>query len=83
MVSSFVLLEGIITIGNYALGVSTGIFALYKAKKTEAKILAYFGITIIFLSQLYFATILDFLILILTGSNMDNSLGLFSLLTYI
>jgi len=83
MVSSFVLLEGIITIGNYALGVSTGIFALYKARKTEAKILSYFGITIIFLSQLYFATILDFLTLILTGSNMDNSLGLFSLLTYI
>ncbi len=83
MVSTFVLLEGIITIGDYALGVSMGIFALYKATKTEAKILHYFGITILFLSQLYFATILDFLVLISTGKNMDNSFGLFSLLTYI
>ncbi|MFX1340061.1 MAG: DC1 domain-containing protein [Promethearchaeota archaeon] len=83
MVSSFVLLEGIITIGNYALGVSMGLYALYKATKTEAKILKYFGITILFLSQIYLVTILDFLTIIITGNNMDNSFGLFSLLTYI
>ncbi len=83
MISSFVLLEGVITIGNYALGVITGLYALYKATKTEAKILDYFGLIILFLSQIYLATILDFLTLIITGSNMDNSFGLFSLLTYI
>ena len=69
MVSSFILLEGIITIGNYALGVSVGIFALYKASKTEAKILNYFGVTLLLLSHIYFVTILDFLTLILNGTS--------------
>lgn len=82
MLPYFALLEGIITIGNYSIGVGMGIFAMYKATKTEANILLYFGVTILLLSQLYFSTILDFLILILTGQNMDNSYGLFSLLTY-
>lgn len=60
-----------------------GIYALYKSQKTKAKILLYFGLTFFFLSQLYFATILDFLFLLATGDNIDNSNGLFSILTYI
>jgi hypothetical protein len=83
MLSYFTLIEGIITIGNYSAGVGMGIYAMYKSTKTEAKILLYFGVTILLLSQIYFATILDFLILILTGENMDNSSGIFSLLTYV
>ena len=83
MLSYFTLIEGIITIGNYSAGVSMGIYAIYKSTKTEAKILLYFGITILLLSQIYFATILDFLILVSIGENLDNSFGIFSLLTYI
>jgi hypothetical protein len=83
MVSYFALLEGIITIGDYSAGLSMGIYAMYKSTKTEARILLYFGVTILLLSQIYFATILDFLTLVSTGENMDNTFGIFSLLTYI
>ncbi|MFX0071220.1 MAG: hypothetical protein ACFFAO_09035 [Candidatus Hermodarchaeota archaeon] len=83
MVSQLVLLEGFITIGGYFFGVILCLYAIYKSTKTDAQLLLYTGITIVFLSHLYFATLLDFTFIISTGQNMDNSYGQHAILTYL
>ncbi len=49
-----------------------GIFIIYKAKKTNAKLLLYAGLVIFFNSLTYLGAGIDFITILLTGKNMDN-----------
>jgi len=58
-----------------------GLFFIYKSKKTNAKLLFYVGLAAVFFGLAYFASSVDFITILLTGNNMDNSYGLKGILT--
>ena len=60
-----------------------GLFIIYVAKKNNAKLLLYFGLTIISASLAWLGDLVDFVTILLTGRNMDNSYGLKGILGYI
>ena len=59
-----------------------GLFFIYKSKKTNAKLLFYVGLVAIFYGLAYLGSCVDFITILLTGNNMDNSYGLKGLLTH-
>ena len=57
-------------------GIIFGTFLIYKSKRTDAKLLSYLGLVIIFIVLTYLGAGVDFLTILLTGKNMDNPNGL-------
>ena len=58
------------------IGISLGIFFIYKSKKTNAKLLYYFGFASIFAGLTWLGRFVAFYAILLTGTNMNNSYGL-------
>ena len=74
-------------IGGTALSVLTfglifGIFFIYKSKKIGADLLYYAGILVIFTGLFYLGSTADFLSVLFTGKNLDNTFGLHGILAY-
>ncbi len=74
-------------IGGTALSVLTfglifGIFFIYKSKKIGADLLYYAGILVIFTGLFYLGATADFLSVLFTGNNLDNTFGLHGILAY-
>ena len=63
-------------------GLVIGLFCFYKSKKTNARLLFYMGFLIFSISLPWLGEFIDFLTILTTGSNMDNSYGLHGLLTF-
>ncbi|MHA2288348.1 MAG: hypothetical protein ACXABG_06135 [Promethearchaeota archaeon] len=76
-------IDGITASGVIVFGFIFGLFFLYKAKKTSAKILTILGIVNILAGLMYLGVFTDFLVVLATGINLDNSYGLVGILSYI
>lgn len=59
-----------------------GLFFVYKAKKTDAKLLQYLGFTYFFAGLIYIGDFLDFITILLTGTNVDNSTGFIGIINW-
>ncbi|MFW9875211.1 MAG: hypothetical protein ACFFG0_19060 [Candidatus Thorarchaeota archaeon] len=75
--------EGIFTVGILIVGLCSGLFFIYKSRKTKAKLLLYMGFLIFTCSLTYLGVSLDFFAILLTGNNIDNSNGFQALMTYL
>ena len=73
-------LNGVSASGVVIFGCVLGLFYIYESKKTNAKLLFYSGFAIIFASLMWLADLVDFVTILLTGKNMDNSYGLWGIL---
>lgn len=63
-------------------GLIFGIFFIYKSKKLGADLLKYTGILVIFTGLFYLGATSDFLSVLFTGNNLDNTYGLHGILAY-
>jgi len=62
--------------------ITVGGFFVHKARKTNAKLLAWAGLMIILIWTYYLGTFLDFITVLLTGNNIDNTFGLLGSLNW-
>ncbi len=74
--------EGIFTVGILVVGICSGLFFVYKSRKTKARLLLHMGFLIFTCSLTYIGVTLDFFSILLTGNNIDNSNGFQALITY-
>ncbi len=75
--------DGISTSFVVIFGFIFGFFFLYKARKSGAKILTILGIVNILAGLMYLGVFTDFLVVLATETNLDNSYGLVGILSYI
>lgn len=76
-------IDGITASGVVIFGIVFGLFFIYKARKTNAKILIYLGLANLFAGLTFLGVFLDFLFVILTTINIDNTYGIVGILSYI
>ena len=73
-------LNGLSASGVVISGCAIGLFCIYKSRKSNAKLLFYMGLLILCLGLTFLGNICDFLTIIFTGNNIDNSYGLVGIL---
>jgi len=76
-------IDGITASGVVIFGFIFGFFFLYKARKSGAKILTILGFVNILAGLMYLGVFTDFLVVLATENNLDNSYGLVGILSYI
>jgi len=74
---------GLSASGVVIFGFVLGLFCIYQAKKTNAKLLFYLGLLIIILGLTYLGVFLDFLTVLLTRKNIDNTYGIVGILSFV
>lgn len=77
------LIWAITILGSLVLNFSIGFIFLYKSKKTNARLLGYFGLYVIFAFLCGTGTLIDIISIFLTGDNIENPNNLISILNYI
>ena len=83
MLSLIGWIDGITASGVLIFGFLFGFFFIYKSKKTTAKILIALGLATLFAGLVFLGVFLDFVIVLISGVNMDNTNGLVGILSYI
>lgn len=83
MLTLFGWIDGITASGVVIFGFIFGLFFLYKAHKSDAKILTILGIVNILAGLMYLGVFVDFLVVLATEINLDNTYGLVGILSYI
>ena len=83
MLTLFGWIDGITASGVVIFGFIFGFFFLYKARKSSAKILTILGIVNILAGLMYLGVFVDFLVVLATENNLDNTYGLVGILSYI
>ena len=68
---------------SFALNIIFGFVLIYQSKKIKAKLLFCFGLGWIFNGLAYLGNFVDFLTILLTGTNIDNSYGIVGILCWI
>ncbi len=76
-------IDGITASGVVIFGFIFGFFFLYKARKSGAKILTILGFVNILAGLMYLGVFTDFLVVLATETNLDNSYGLVGILSYV
>lgn len=76
-------IDGITASGVVIFGIIFGLFFLYKSRKSGARILTILGVVNILAGLMYLGVFTDFLVVLVTGSNLDNTYGLVGILSYI
>ncbi|MFX0018860.1 MAG: hypothetical protein ACFFAK_15370 [Promethearchaeota archaeon] len=76
-------IDGITASGVVIFGIVFGLFFIYKARKTNARILDYLGLANLFAGLMFLGVFLDFLFVLATTINMDNTYGIVGILSYI
>jgi len=76
-------IDGITASGVVIFGFIFGFFFLYKARKSGAKILTILGIINILAGLMYLGVFTDFLVVLATETNLDNTSGLVGILSYV
>ncbi len=76
-------IDGITASGVVIFGIIFGIFFLYKSRKSGAKILTILGVVNILAGLMYLGVFTDFLVVLMTENNLDNTTGLVGILSYI
>ncbi|MHA1688097.1 MAG: hypothetical protein ACTSYC_00345 [Promethearchaeota archaeon] len=83
MVSLIVLMDGLTAIGVVLFGLIVGAFSIKKGYKVQQILLKYFGLMIICVGFLYLGPFFDFLCIIFTGVNINNTTGIYGILSYV
>ena len=83
MLSNTGWLDGITASGVVIFGIVFGLYFIYHSKKVKAKLLYYVGVLVILAGLAFLGVFLDFLTVIITGKNLDNSFGIIGLLSYV
>jgi len=76
-------IDGITASGVVIFGLIFGLFFLYKSRKSGAKLLTILGLVNILAGLMYLGVFTDFLVVLVTGKNLDNTYGLVGILSYI
>ena len=76
-------IDGITASSVVIFGIIFGIFFLYKSRKSGAKILTILGVVNILAGLMYLGVFTDFLVVLMTQNNLDNTYGLVGILSYI
>lgn len=83
MVSEIAWLQGGSALALMIFSSTFGIMAMINGKKKDAKLLYYAGGMMLFVGLLYLGPVTDFFSILLFQQNIDNSFGLYGLLSYI
>jgi len=83
MLTIFGWIDGITASGVVIFGFIFGFFFLYKARKSGAKILTILGFVNILAGLMYLGVFTDFLMVLATTTNLDNTTGLVGILSYV
>ncbi|KKL83605.1 hypothetical protein LCGC14_1973060 [marine sediment metagenome] len=75
-------LNGITASGVFLFSVFFGLFVAYKSRKTHLNLLMYLGFTYFFAGLIYTGDFLDFLSILITQTNVDNSIGIIGLINW-
>ena len=75
--------DGITASGVVLIGCILGLFFIYKSRKLGTNVLLRIGLVTIFAGLAFLGVFVDFLIVLSTGHNIDNSTGIVGLLSYI
>lgn len=75
--------DGITASGVVLIGCILGSFFIYKSRKLKTDVLLHIGLVTIFAGLAFLGVFMDFLIVLGTGRNIDNSTGIVGLLSYI
>jgi hypothetical protein len=76
------LLNGLVVLGVLIFSIASGAYFYYKSKQYDIKLLSYLAIMIFFIGFMWLGPIVDFATIVFTTVNMDNSYGLYSILSY-
>ena len=76
-------IDGITASGVVIFGIIFGLFFIYRSKKTNAKLLAYLGLTNIFAGLVFMGVFVDFLFVLIIQENIINTDGIVAILSYI
>jgi len=83
MVSDIAWLQGGSALALLIFSSTFGIMAMINGKKKEAKLLFYAGFMMLFVGLLYLGPVTDFFSILIFQTNIDNSYGLYGLLSYV
>ncbi len=83
MVSPDGWIDGITASGVVIFGIIFGLFFFYVSRKRKAKLLLYLGLANLLAGLMFLGVFLDFLLVVITENNIDNSNGLVGILSYI
>jgi hypothetical protein len=75
-------LNGLTASGVFLFSVIFGLFAIYKARKTHSNPLLYLGLTYFFAGLIFTGDFLDFVTVLITQTNIDNSSGIIGLINW-
>jgi len=75
-------LNGLTASGVFLFSIIFGLFAIYKARKTHSNPLLYLGLTYFFAGLIFTGDFLDFVIVLITQTNIDNSIGIIGLINW-
>ncbi len=75
-------INGITALCTVVFSIIFGLFLIYKARKQEAKLLAYWSLGGLLGGLGWLGPGLDFLTILITGKNMDNSYGQYGIISY-
>ena len=76
-------IDGITASGVVIFGIIFVLFFLYKSRKSSARILTFLGLVNILAGLMYLGVFTDFLVVLATEINLDNTTGLVGILSYI
>ncbi|MCK4380579.1 MAG: hypothetical protein KAW51_05515 [Candidatus Lokiarchaeota archaeon] len=76
-------IDGITASGVLIFGVIFGLFFIYRAKKTKAKLLTYLGLANMLAGLMFLGVFVDFLFVLITNENIVNNSGIVAILSYI
>ncbi len=75
-------LNGITASGVFIFSILFGLFFVYKSRKAHLNLLLYLGMVYFFAGLVYSGDVLDFITVVLTGINVDNSFGIIGLINW-
>ncbi len=76
-------LNGITASGVFLFSCLFGLFFIYKSRRLKAKLLLFLGLVYFFAGLVYSGDVLDFITILITGNNVDNTHGIIGLINWI
>lgn len=83
MLSPLGWLNGISVSGIVLFNLFLGLFMIYQSKKYHSRVLLYSGCSTICAGLLWLGNFVDFISILITGQNIDNTHGLYGLLSFV
>ena len=77
------IIEGALLLGGIGLAISLGFFFIYKSRKLNLYLLSVAAVMIIFSGLFYLGLGVDYITVLSTGTNIDNSFGIVGILSFV